>query len=147
MGTVHPPGDPDGAVARQLDGLLETCWLPARCALGVCEVGSPTELPLALEQCIQRLPPTDLWRAYSDGVRVWLVTARAVQAASRDPAAIALELHFFENDGSACAAGIWQRSPEKHWTLNAVLDWPAAPRRPRPESWGSRRMRRAGTEA
>jgi hypothetical protein len=106
----------------QLDDLLATIWLPARCGTWSRGIGDPTKLPWALEQCIARLPPGGLWRAYGDGARAWLVTARPVQAASPDPSAIALELHFFENDGAACAAGIWQRSTDTDWSLNSVLD-------------------------
>ena len=128
------------ATDRQLDELLDTCWWPPRSAIGAYCVGSPAELPLALEQCIQLLSPDDLWRAYSDGVRVSLVTARPVPPASREPAAVALELRFFGNDGSTCAVGIWQRSRGTYWSLEAVLDVSAAPGRHRPKLSGPRRL-------
>lgn len=80
------------------------------------------ELPWALEQRIQGSLPGELWRACGDGARLWLVSAHAVQPTSPDPSAIALELHFFGNDGAPCAAGVWQRSGDTQWSLNAVLE-------------------------
>lgn len=126
----HRPGqrDPHAAAKRQLDGLLATFWLPARQGADMCGVANPAELPWALEERIRRLSPGDLWRAYSDGVRVWFVTARAVPPSFPAPAAVALRLRFFGNDGAACAAGIWQRTGATPWSLSEVLEGMPVPR-------------------
>jgi hypothetical protein len=107
------------ALGTELDGLLTARWQPARCAQVVCE---PVDLPVVLEQYTQRLCSGELWRAYTDGVRVWFVIARAVHVLSKDPATVALELRFFENDGRICATGIWERHGDCDWTLRDVLD-------------------------
>ncbi len=69
----------------------------------------------------QRLCSGELWRAYTDSVRVWFVIARAVDVWSKDPPTIALELLFFDNDGTICAAGVWGRHGDCDWTLHDVL--------------------------
>jgi len=139
-GLVRPRSDTAAAVPAHLDELLATFWRPAQRGARMDAVGSPTELPWVLEQCIRCLAPDDLWRAYSDGVRVWLVTARSVAPASQNPSAIALELHFIGNDGTTCAAGIWGRSSDTQWSLNAALVAVTAPLPHQSDRPGLRRM-------
>jgi len=107
------------ALGTELDGLLAARWPPARCAQEVCK---PVDLPVVLEQYTQRLCPGELWRAYTDSMHVWFVIARAVDLLSKDPPTVALELRFFDNDGTICAAGIWGRHGDCDWTLHDVLD-------------------------
>jgi hypothetical protein len=84
-------------------------------------VRKPVDLPPVLEQYTQRLHSGELWRAYTDGTRVWFVVAWAAHSLSRDPATVALELRFFDNDGTICATGIWERRGDD-WALRDVLD-------------------------
>jgi hypothetical protein len=107
------------ALGTELDGLLASRWRPARCTQVVCE---PVDLPVVLEQYIQRLGSGELWRAYTDRIRVWFVIARAVDVLLKNPPTVALELRFFDNDGKMCAAGIWGRHGDCDWTLHDVLD-------------------------
>jgi hypothetical protein len=107
------------ALGTELDGLLAARWRPARCTQLVCE---PVDLPVVLEQYTQRLGSGELWRAYTDLIRVWFVIARAVDVLLKDPPTVALEVRFFDSDGKACAAGIWARHGDCDWTLHDVLD-------------------------
>jgi hypothetical protein len=115
---LHSTLDPR-ALGTELDGLLAARWQPARRAQEVCK---PADLPLVLEQYTQRLCPGELWRAYTDSVHVWFVIARAVDLLSKDPTTVALELRFFDNNGTICATGIWRRHGDCDWTLHDVLD-------------------------
>jgi hypothetical protein len=108
-----------GTLGTELDELLAAQWQPARCAQVVCD---PVDLPVVLEEYTQRLCSGELWRAYTDSIRVWFVIARAVNVLSKDPPTVALELRFFDNDGTICAAGVWGRHGECDWTLHDVLD-------------------------
>ena len=107
------------ALGTELDMLLAARWQPARCAQVVC---NPVDLPAVLQEYTQHLRSGELWRAYTDGIRVWFVIARSVNVLSKDPPTVALEVRFFDHDGTICATGVWGRHGDGDWTVHDVLD-------------------------
>jgi hypothetical protein len=108
-------------MAAELDTLLAARWPAAR---STRRIWSPADLPLALAQYTKRLLPNERWRAYTDGAQVWFVMAHMAPPGSDDPAAVTLELHFFENNGTLCASSIWRRRSKADWKLYDVMDIP-----------------------
>ena len=113
------------SLSNELDRLLNACWLPGR---WVQRVWNPAELPLCLEQRARSLSPETVWRAYTDGARLWFATAAAAYSASYGPSAVAMEVLFFENDGVLCSGGIWTCDPEGDWRLERLVDMSAETR-------------------
>jgi hypothetical protein len=117
-------------LGNQLDKLLHSCWLPGR---WVQRVWILSDLPLPLERRARAVPPGAIWRAYTDGARLWFATAAAVDSASYRPSVVAIEVLFFENDGLLCCGGIWSCDPRGDWRLEKPIDtsarrnsdWPA----------------------
>jgi hypothetical protein len=107
------------ALGTELDTLLAARWQPARAAQVVC---NPVDLPVVLEEYTQLLRPGEIWRAYTDSLRVWFVIARAVNVPSKDPPSVALEVRFFDHDGTICATAVWGRHGDCDWTVYDVLD-------------------------
>jgi hypothetical protein len=109
----------ESTLGNQLDKLLSARWLPGG---WVQRVWNPTELPLRLEQCVQSLSPEATWRAYTDGVRLWFAIAATADAKPYGTGSVALEVHFFEDNGELCAGGIWSCDADGVWRLEKVMD-------------------------
>jgi hypothetical protein len=116
---------PSASLGNQVDKLLYACWLPGR---WVQRVWILADLPLRLEQRARALSPDAIWRAYTDGVRLWFAIAAAADSASYGPSAVALEVLFFENDGVLCSGGIWTCDSNGHWRLENLVDMSAQTR-------------------
>jgi hypothetical protein len=106
------------ALSIQLDEFLYACWLPGRWTQ---RVWIPSDLPPCLEQRARSLPPDALWRAYTDGARLWFAVATAAVSASYGPSAVAIEVLFFENDGTLCSGGIWTCHANGDWRLERLV--------------------------
>jgi hypothetical protein len=101
----------------QLDALLHARWLPGR---WVQRVWMLSDLPPCLEQRARSIASHAIWRAYTDGARLWFaVAAAAVSTYGRS--AIALEVLFFENDGALCSGGLWRCHPNGEWRLERLM--------------------------
>ena len=68
-----------------------------------------------------------IWRAYTDGVRLWFAVAAAA-VSSYGRSAVAMEVHFFENDGTLCSGGLWRCHPNGDWRLERLVDSSASSR-------------------
>ena len=110
---------PGTSLGTQLDKLLYACWLPGR---WVQRVWILDELPMRLEQRARSLPPGSIWRAYTDGARLWFAVAALADSESYGPTAVAVEVLFFENDGVLCSGGIWTCDPDGDWRLERLVD-------------------------
>jgi hypothetical protein len=101
----------------QLDALLYARWLPGR---WVQRVWMLSDLPPCLEQRARSISTDAIWRAYTDGVRLWFaIAAAAVSTYGRS--AVALEVLFFENDGALCSGGLWRCHPNGDWCLERLV--------------------------
>jgi hypothetical protein len=104
----------------QLDALLYARWLPGR---WVQRVWMLSDLPPCLEQRARSISSDAIWRAYTDGVRLWFaVAAAAVSTYGRS--AVALEVLFFENNGALCSGGLWRCHPNGDWALERLVGMP-----------------------
>jgi hypothetical protein len=109
---------PSASLHAQLDALLYACWLPGR---WVQRVWMLSDLPPCLEQRARSISSEAIWRAYTDGARLWFaVAAAAVSTYGRS--AIAMEVLFFENDGALCSGGLWRCRPNGDWDLERLAD-------------------------
>ena len=114
-----PSSLPSACLHAQLDSLLHACWLPGR---GVVQrVWMFADLPPCLEQRARSISSDAIWRAYTDGVRLWFAVAAAAEP-SYGRHSIALEVLFFENDGAVCSGGLWSCQAGGDWRLERLVD-------------------------
>jgi hypothetical protein len=113
------------SLSIQIDKFLHACWLPARWSQ---RIWMPSDLPPCLEQRTRSLSPDAIWRAYTDGARLWFAVATAAVSASYGPSAVAIEVSFFENDGLLCSGGVWTCHPDGHWRLERLVGMSAESR-------------------
>jgi hypothetical protein len=118
------PSVPSASLHAQLDGLLYARWLPGR---WVQRVWMLSDLPPCLEQRARSISSDAIWRAYTDGARLWFAVAAAA-VSSYGRSAIAMEVLFFENDGALCSGGIWRCHPNGDWRLERLVNRSAATR-------------------
>ena len=109
---------PGAALHAQLDALLYARWLPGR---WVQRVWMLSDLPPCLEQRARSISSDAIWRAYTDGARLWFALAAAT-ASSYGQSAIAMEVLFFENDGALCSGGIWRCQSNGDWHLERLVN-------------------------
>ena len=115
---------PTASLHAQLDALLYARWLPGR---WVQRVWMLSDLPPCLEQRARSISSDAIWRAYTDGARLWFAVAAAA-VSSYGRSAIAMEVLFFENDGALCSGGIWRCHPNGDWRLERLVERSAATR-------------------
>jgi hypothetical protein len=101
----QPASVPSMSLHAQLDALLYARWLPGR---WVQRVWMLSDLPPCLEQRARSISSDAIWRAYTDGVRLWFAVAAAA-VSSYGRSAVAMEVLFFENDGALCSGGLWRQ--------------------------------------
>lgn len=109
----------EASLGTYLEELLHARCLPRG---WVQRVFNPSDLPVALERRVRARSPAAVWRAYTDGVRLWCATCVAVDASAYRPSAVALEVLFYENDGALCSGGIWTCSGNGMWRLEKPID-------------------------
>ena len=119
IGAVGNVTTPVATLGAQLDRLFAARWLPAKRARRLC---NPADLPPCLERYVRGLANDVIWRAYTDDACLWFAIARAVAPVSKHPAAVALEVHFFQADGLHCGAGAWENDGETGWRLREVIE-------------------------
>jgi hypothetical protein len=101
---------PSSSLHAQLDALL---W--------VQRIWMLSDLPPCLEQRARSISSDAIWRAYTDGARIWFaVAAAAVSTYGRS--AVALEVLFFESDGTLCSGGLWRCQSDGDWQLERLVD-------------------------
>jgi hypothetical protein len=120
----QPSSVPSASLHAQLDALLYARWLPGR---WVQRVWMLCDLPPCLEQRARSLSSDAIWRAYTDGVRLWFAVAAAA-VSSYGRSAVAMEVLFFENDGAFCSGGLWRRHPNGDWRLERLVGMSALTR-------------------
>jgi hypothetical protein len=74
------------------------------------------ELPPRLQQRARQVRQ-GIWRAWTDGLRVWFVVARRMPTVSRDANRHALCVSFFDMDGRVASCAVWTLSGDGQWTL------------------------------
>ncbi len=100
-----------GLFQRQLDGLFSQIRFPPQAAAAI---GDALELPLALQQQIQRFRDRETqWRAWRNETHVWLAEVAALVR----PDALSVLVVFYNNNGIEEAAGVWSRRPGSRWRL------------------------------
>jgi hypothetical protein len=109
---------PKYPLAELLDDFLYACWLPGR---WVQRVWVLADLPPRLERRARSLSRDSIWRAYTDGARLWFAIAAAADISYR-AGVVAMKVLFFENDGALCSGGIWMRDPIGDWRLERLVD-------------------------
>jgi hypothetical protein len=112
-------GAPGASLGDQLDSLLNARWPPEP---RMHRLWNAAELPIRLERRIRSLSPDAVWRAYTDGARLWCAIGDAAGAAASDLSEVALKVLFFGDDGELCSAGIWTRVANGDWRLEQVID-------------------------
>jgi len=119
-----PSSVPSAALHAQLDALLYARWLPGR---WVQRVWMLSDLPPCLERRARSISSDAIWRAYTDGARLWFAVAAAA-VSSYGRSAVAMEVLFFENDGGFCSGGLWRCLPNGDWRLERLVDLPTQTR-------------------
>jgi hypothetical protein len=113
------PGVPAASLGSHLDKLLFTRWLPPE---WLQRVWNPADLPTRLEQRVNSLPAEAVWRAYTDGARLWCAIGAAADPPAHQPSAIALTVQFFGDDGELSSCGVWACVPGGEWRLIAPIN-------------------------
>lgn len=93
------------AVYRQIDigALLDAFVRSRRCVPHDAHcIRSREELPLAFQSHTDEVDST-VWRAWSDGSRIWFVKAKQMSCKG----AAGLQVRFFELDGRVDGSGVW----------------------------------------
>jgi hypothetical protein len=109
----------DISIGRHLDNLLKLRWIPA--GLATC-IHCSSALPVQLRLCVDALPATTEWRAFTDGAEVYCAIARTGTPISADDWAIALDVYFLDGDAKIWAAGVWEYDWDHSWRLIRILD-------------------------
>ena len=74
------------------------------------------ELPLRL-QLHTRQVRHGVWRAWTDGLRIWFVAAKLTPELSRDVNRHTLHVSFIDMDGRLASCAVWTQSSDGRWIL------------------------------
>jgi len=74
------------------------------------------ELPLRL-QLRARQVRHGVWRAWTDGLRIWFVVAKLIPEVSREVNRQALHVSFIDMDGRIASCAVWTLSSDGRWSL------------------------------
>lgn len=74
------------------------------------------ELPLRL-QLHARQVRHGVWRAWTDGLRIWFVAAKLIPEVSCDVNRHALHVSFIDMDGRLASCAAWMQSGDGRWIL------------------------------
>jgi len=77
------------------------------------------ELPLRL-QLHARQVRHGVWRAWTDGLRIWFVAAKLIPEVSRDLNRHALHVSYIDMDGRLASCAVWMQSGDGRWFLYDV---------------------------
>jgi hypothetical protein len=101
----------------QVETLLDS-FIPSRRYVpdNARRVNCRDELPLRLQRRAGRVRQ-GIWRAWTDGFRVWFVVARLMPIVGREANHYALRVSFFDMDGRLASCAVWTLSSDGRWTL------------------------------
>jgi hypothetical protein len=74
------------------------------------------ELPLRLRPHARRVRH-GVWRAWTDGPRIWFVVAKLMPEVSPDVNRHALYVSFIDMDGRLASCAVWTQSGDGRWIL------------------------------
>ncbi len=101
-----------------LDELLASRFLPRRWTE---RIWSAYELPEKLQDCVRRLAPNLIWRAYRDEDRTFFAIARVHGEEAEDESTREVDLFLLDEQAAVFSAGVWAHDLEHGWWLDAVL--------------------------
>ena len=81
-----------------------------------CRVRFCDALPLRLQECARQVHH-GVWRAWTDGLRIWFVVAKLVPEVSREVDRHALHVSFVDMDGRLASRAVWTLSTDGRWIL------------------------------
>ena len=91
----------DAELSAELKRTLARDWLPPQWARPIWRID---ELPNAVAAMVRSLPPTTVWRAYTDEhSRLWLGVAVADLTVGDTQRAITVEVRLFDAHGRDCS--------------------------------------------
>ena len=100
-----------------LDSLLESFILSQHYVPdNACRVRFRDALPLRLQMCARQVHH-GVWRAWTDGLRVWFVVANLLPEVSREVKRNALHVSFVDMDGRLASHAVWTLSSDGKWIL------------------------------
>ena len=103
------------AICRQMDvGVLLDAFVRSRNYVphDARRIRSREELPLALQSHTRQIRV--VWRAWSDGSRIWFVKAKPVSCED----AVGLQVTFFDMDGRLASSGVWIWLAHRGWVFS-----------------------------
>jgi hypothetical protein len=101
-----------------LDSLLDSFILSQQYVPdNACRVRFSGALPLRL-QVSARQVHHGVWRAWTDGLRIWFVVANLVPEVSREVERQALHVSFVDMDGCLASHAVWTLSSDGRWILH-----------------------------
>jgi hypothetical protein len=74
------------------------------------------ELPLRLRSRARQVS-NEVWRAWTDGLRMWFVVGKLVPEVSREVNRHALHVSFIDMDGRVASRAVWTLSSDGRWIL------------------------------
>jgi hypothetical protein len=74
------------------------------------------ELPLRLRLCAGQVS-SEVWRAWTDGLRIWFVVGKLVPEVSREVNRQALHVSFIDVDGRIASRAVWTLRSDGRWIL------------------------------
>jgi hypothetical protein len=106
-----------GPKTTQVDSLLDAFIFSQQYVPGNARrVRFCDELPLRLQLCARQVRH-GVWRAWTDGLRIWFVVAKLVPEVSREVDRHALHVSFVDMDGRLASCAVWTLSSDGRWTL------------------------------
>jgi hypothetical protein len=104
----------------EVDSLLDSFMLSQQYVPDTADrVNYCNELPPRL-QLRARQVRDGVWRAWTDGQRIWLVVAKLIPEASREVNRHALHVSFIDMDGRLASCGVWTQGADARWILYDV---------------------------
>jgi hypothetical protein len=101
----------------QVDSLLDSFILSQQYAPDNARpVRFCDELPLRLQRCARQVRH-GVWRAWTDGLRIWFVVAKLMPDVSREVNRHALHVSFVDMDGRLASCAMWTLSRDGRWIL------------------------------
>jgi hypothetical protein len=113
------PIAPATSLGRQLDKLMAARWLPEA---WVKRLWNPADLPVRLELRIRALSDECVWRAYTDGARLWCAIACPADPPCRQQYETALKVVFFGDDAELSCGGVWSCDRGGEWHFERPMD-------------------------
>jgi hypothetical protein len=105
------------APPAQVDSLLESLIVSKQYVPDTAHrVRFCDELPQRLQLHARQLRH-GVWRAWTDGLRIWFVVAKLILEVSRDVNRHALHVSFMDMDGRLVSSAVWTQGGDGTWIL------------------------------